>query len=196
MFSRSVFRSLAADLRLSAQSSISSAAPLRQRACLHQTALLRTQQQETVTQSSSPKPESPLNATPRTQTSQPETQNAPKVPPFDPFSSSTPQTRADVPIAKQPVAPSFDSPLEVTNSLMSRLPHLLGESGVAEVYLQSDWSNILSTQSHAKLGFRVVGRVFQVAFAGLSIRRYRFNEGRWTRLPGRILDLEISGENA
>jgi hypothetical protein len=81
-------------------------------------------------------------------------------------------------------------------SLMARLPHLLEESNASEVYLQSDWANIPSTQSHAKLGFRVVGRVFHLAVAGLSIRRFRTSDGRWTALPGRILDLEISGELA
>lgn len=154
MFSRSVFRSLAADLRWTAPSSISSAAPLRQRACLHQTALLRTQQQETQAQSSSLNPEAPLSTTPRAQTSQPEAQNAPKVPSFDPSNpSSVPQTRADVPIAKQPVAPTFDSPLEVTKSMMSRLPHLVGQSPhyiVAELHARP---YLLTEGDHVRLPF-------------------------------------------
>lgn len=147
MFSRSALRSLAADLRWSAPSSISCAAPLRQRACLHQTALLRTQQQETT-------PDSPLSATPRAQTSEPEIQASPKVPSYDPSSSSSiPQTRADVPIAKQPVAPTFDSPLEVTKSLMSRLPHLVGQSPhyvVAELHARPF---LLTEGDHVRLPF-------------------------------------------
>lgn len=38
-----------------------------------------------------------------------------------------PQTRADVPIAKQPVKPTFTEPLKVTKSLLSQLPHLAGQ---------------------------------------------------------------------
>lgn len=147
MFSRSALRSLAVDLRWSAPSLISSAAPLRQRACLHQTALLRTQQQETT-------PNSPLSTTPGAQATQPEIQASPKAPSYDPSSSSsTPQTRADVPIAKQPVAPTFDSPLEVTKSLMSRLPHLVGQSPhyvVAELHARP---YLLTEGDHVRLPF-------------------------------------------
>lgn len=95
-----------------------------------------------------------MSATPRAQSAQTETQNAPKVPSFDPFSSSSvPHTRADVPIAKQPVAPSFDSPLEVTNSLMSRLPHLVGQSPhyiVAELHARP---YLLTEGDHVRLPF-------------------------------------------
>ncbi|KAJ6114535.1 hypothetical protein N7486_000313 [Penicillium sp. IBT 16267x] len=122
MFSRSVLRSLTSDLRLSAPSI--SAIPLPQRACLHQTALLRNAQQQSQTQSSSSNPETPLSATPRAQASTPETQQG--------FQSSSinytiPQIRDDIPLAKQPVAPTFTSPLEVTKSLMAQLPHLVGQ---------------------------------------------------------------------
>ncbi|KAJ5566075.1 hypothetical protein N7535_007713 [Penicillium sp. DV-2018c] len=104
MFSRSALRSLASELRWTAPSTISSAAPLQQRACLHQTASkLNSQQPET--QPSTTHPESPLSATPRAQDSQP----SPRRPGFDEM-TMTPRTRADVPIAKQPVAPTFTSP--------------------------------------------------------------------------------------
>lgn len=123
MFSRSVLRSLVSDLRCTA-----SAAPLQQRACLHQTALLRASQQEASSQSSSPNPDTPLSATPRAQTSQPDAHQGVKVLTLDPATLITPRTRRDVPIEKQPVAPSFDAPLKVTKSLMSSLPHLVGQS--------------------------------------------------------------------
>lgn len=161
MFSRSVLRSFASELRWTAPSSISSAAPLPQRACLHQTAFLRQQSQ---TQSSSPNPDTPLSATPRAQASQPDTQNGFKAPSFDP--TSTPNTRADpaantiipnarnhIPIEKQPVAPNFDSPLQVTQSLLSRLPHLVGQSPhyvVAELHARP---YLLTEGDHLRLPF-------------------------------------------
>ncbi|EPS27036.1 hypothetical protein POX_g08665 [Penicillium oxalicum] len=156
MFSRSVFRGLAADLRLFTPISTSTAAaPLRQRACLHQTSLLRTQQQEISNQSSSSSnPELPLSAARRAQDSEPEVQHSPKVPSYDPSSpSSTPRTRADVPLAKQPVAPTFESPLEVSKSLLSRLPHLVGQSPhyiVAELHARP---YLLTEGDHVRLPF-------------------------------------------
>ncbi|KAJ5639262.1 uncharacterized protein N7484_007124 [Penicillium longicatenatum] len=116
MFSRSVLRSLTSDLRLSAPSI--SSIPLPQRACLHQTASLRNAQQQSQTQSSSVNPETPLSATPRAQDSIPETQ-------VSPINNTI--LRNDIPLAKQPVAPTFTAPLEVTKSLMAQLPHLVGQ---------------------------------------------------------------------
>ncbi|KAJ5769391.1 hypothetical protein N7520_003950 [Penicillium odoratum] len=119
MFSRSVLRSLTSDLRLSAP--LISATPLPQRACLHQTAWLRNSQQQAQTQSSPLNPETPLAATPRAQDSILETQQGFQA------SSDNYKPRNDIPLSKQPVAPTFDSPLEVTKSLMSQLPHLVGQ---------------------------------------------------------------------
>lgn len=152
MFSRSVLRSLVSDLRCTA--TYASAAPLPQRACLHQTALLRASQQESSSQSSSPNPETPLSATPRAQTSQPDGHEGIKVPSSDPTTTFIiPQTRRDVPIEKQPVAPTFDSPLKVTQSLMSRLPHLVGQSPhyvVAELHARP---YLLTEGDHIRLPF-------------------------------------------
>ncbi|KAJ5692631.1 hypothetical protein N7462_002054 [Penicillium macrosclerotiorum] len=153
MFSRSVLRSLAADLRLTAPSSISSSSLLQQRACLHQTALLRASQQDAQSQSSSLKHDAPLSAIPRAQTSQPTIQNSPTVLSSDPTTSLIPQTRADAPIAKQPVPPTFTSPLEVTKSLISRLPHLNGQSPhyvVAELHARP---YLLTEGDHIRLPF-------------------------------------------
>lgn len=79
--------------------------------------------QQSQSQPSSTHPESPLSATPRAQDSQPTTRDSYK---FD-EASMIPQTRADVPIAKQPVKPTFTEPLKVTKSLLSQLPHLAGQ---------------------------------------------------------------------
>lgn len=141
MFSRSVLRSFASDLRFVAPSSIS-AAPLPQRACLHQTAWLRTTQ----TQSHSTNPDTPLGAIPRVQDTQPST-------PTSKPNTTTPQTDADFPNAKKPVAPSFDAPIEVTKSLMSTLPHLVGQSPhyvVAELHARPF---LLTEGDHLRLPF-------------------------------------------
>lgn len=127
MFSRSILRSFTSELRWTAPSSITSASPLPQRACLHQTALLRATQEQPSTQSSNPNPSTPLTPTPRAQTTHPETQPSPQAPSSPTNISNAPQTRADVPIEKQPVPPTFTTPLEVTESLMARLPHLAGQ---------------------------------------------------------------------
>ncbi|KAJ5455254.1 hypothetical protein N7475_010375 [Penicillium sp. IBT 31633x] len=148
MFSRSALRSLASDLRWTAPSTISSAAPLQQRACLHQSASLMNSQ-HSQSQSSSTHPESPLSATPRAQDSQPETRRRYA---FE-ESTMTPQTRADVPIAKQPVAPTFTSPLKVTKSLMSQLPHLAGQKPhyvVAQLHARP---YLLTEGDHLRLPF-------------------------------------------
>lgn len=151
MFSRSVLRSLASDLRCTAASA---SAPLQRRACLHQTALLRASQQQTSSQSSSPNPDTPLSATPRAQTSQPDAHKGIRVALSDPPTTPIiPQTRRDVPIEKQPVAPTFDSPLKVTQSLMSRLPHLVGQSPhyvVAELHARP---YLLTEGDHIRLPF-------------------------------------------
>ncbi|KAJ5820236.1 hypothetical protein N7474_005827 [Penicillium riverlandense] len=118
MFSRSLLRKFAADLRVSAPSTISGAVPHPQRACLHQTA----SQEPPSSQLSSPKPDSPLSATPRAQTSQP-TANQ-QTPP----NTFIPQNRSHVPDEKRAVAPEFKEPLKVTRSLMERLPHLVGQA--------------------------------------------------------------------
>ena len=67
--------------------------------------------------------------------------------------NTVPQTRADVPLAKQPVPPKFDSPLEVTKSLLSRLPHLAGQAPhyiVAELHARP---YLLTEGDHLRLPF-------------------------------------------
>ncbi|KAJ5854384.1 hypothetical protein N7534_006927 [Penicillium rubens] len=148
MFSRSALRSLASELRWTAPSTISSAAPLQQRACLHQSASLMNSQQPQ-SQSTSSHPESPLSATPRAQDTQPKNV---KTSTFD-ENTMTPQTRAHVPIAKQPVAPTFNSPLKVTKSLMSQLPHLVGQKPhyvVAQLHARP---YLLTEGDHIRLPF-------------------------------------------
>ncbi|CAI7663298.1 unnamed protein product [Penicillium manginii] len=137
MFSRSVLRSFASDLRFAAPSSIS-AAPLPQRACLHQTAWLRTTQ----TQSHASIPDTTLGAIPR-----------PSTPTSTTTTTTTSQIDADFISAKKPVAPSFDAPIEVTKSLMSTLPHLAGQTPhyvVAELHARPF---LLTEGDHLRLPF-------------------------------------------
>ncbi|CAI7638791.1 unnamed protein product [Penicillium viridicatum] len=143
MFSRSALRSLASELRWTAPSTISSAAPLQQRACLHQSASLMNSQQPQ-SQSASSHPESPLRATPRAQDTQPKSHQGVKASTFD-ETTMTPQTRAHVPIAKQPVAPTFTSPL--------KLPHLAGQKPhyvVAQLHARP---YLLTEGDHIRLPF-------------------------------------------
>ena len=91
------------------------------RACLTTTTPKST---STATTTHSPTPEAPLSATPRAQFTEPAHQQS------HPSTSSTstpPQTRNHVPSSKQPVAPTFDSPLQVTKSLLDKLPHLTAQ---------------------------------------------------------------------
>jgi large subunit ribosomal protein L21 len=108
--------------------------------------------QQPQSQLSSTHPESPLSATPRAQNAQPKTHKG--IPPsnFD-ETTMTPQTRADVPIAKQPVAPTFTSPLKVTKTLMSQLPHLAGQKPhyvVAQLHARPF---LLTEGDHVRLPF-------------------------------------------
>ncbi|CAI7574561.1 unnamed protein product [Penicillium glandicola] len=143
MFSRSALRSLASELRWTAPSTISSVAPLQQRACLHQSASLMSSQQPQ-SQSASSHPESPLSATPRAQDTQPTTYQGVRASSFD-ENTMTPQNRAHVPIAKQPVAPTFTSPL--------KLPHLAGQKPhyvVAQLHARP---YLLTEGDHIRLPF-------------------------------------------
>ncbi|KAJ6157479.1 hypothetical protein N7470_005071 [Penicillium chermesinum] len=116
MFSRSVLRGFASELRCAA-TTISSAAPLPQRACLHQTARLHASQPA----SSSQPPKAPLSAEPRAQFTTPPIQRGPRVP-TDEDGNPIPTRRCDIPLEKQPVKPDFTKPLEVSKSLMEQLP--------------------------------------------------------------------------
>jgi large subunit ribosomal protein L21 len=104
-------------------------------------------------QSSSTHPDLPLSATPRAQDAQPKTHNGIK--PSNNFDETTmtPRTRADVPIAKQPVEPTFTTPLKVTKTLMSQLPHLAGQKPhyvVAQLHARP---YLLTEGDHLRLPF-------------------------------------------
>ncbi len=80
--------------------------------------------------------------------------------------------------------------------LMGRLTLCLNDLGIQDVFLQSDYGNVVSMRSHTSLGYRPVGRIFHLAIAGLSLRLYRTRERGWRFLPGRIGNLELSGAPA
>jgi large subunit ribosomal protein L21 len=64
-----------------------------------------------------------------------------------------PTTRAHLPIEKQPIAPSFTAPLQVTRSLMSQLPHLAGQKPhyvVAQLHAKP---YLLTEGDHLRLPF-------------------------------------------
>ncbi|RAL02960.1 mitochondrial 54S ribosomal protein bL21m [Aspergillus ibericus CBS 121593] len=111
MFSRTT---LARALALPIEHSSARSASTTFRACLHQAT--------STTTTTTSQPEAPLSATPRAQTSIPIQQ-----PRFLTSSNSIPQTRADVPLNKQPVAPTFDAPLKVSQSLLELLPNLTSQ---------------------------------------------------------------------
>ncbi|GKZ78604.1 hypothetical protein AnigIFM56816_002375 [Aspergillus niger] len=120
MFSRTTLaRALALPIEhTAARSSIlaSTSSTTTFRACLHQAT---TTSYSTTTSSH---PSAPLSATPRAQTSTPVEQ-----PHFLTPKNTIPETRADVPLNKQPVAPTFDAPLKVSQSLLDMLPYLTSQ---------------------------------------------------------------------
>ncbi|KAL4974928.1 ribosomal protein L21-like protein [Aspergillus desertorum] len=79
------------------------------RACLHQ-----------ATTTTPSRLEEPLSAFTRAQIFSPVAQQAP-------ISNRIPTTRADVPPSKQPIPPTFDTPLTVTKSLLDTLPLLTSQ---------------------------------------------------------------------
>ncbi|KAL2829714.1 ribosomal protein L21-like protein [Aspergillus cavernicola] len=106
MFSRSALaRAFALPLEQATRQSLTTTTF---RACLHQAS--------TPSNTSS---EEPLSATPRAQFSTPTEQPTHPTPTANP-----PVTRADVPIAKQPLPPTFMTPLKVSKSLLDTLPLL------------------------------------------------------------------------
>lgn len=81
----------------------------------------------------SPNPESPLSASPRAEFNDPTQQQhqSPVTPSAAIKSASTPyttpQASSHIPIHKQPLVPTFESPLKVTSSLLELLPHLVAQ---------------------------------------------------------------------
>lgn len=106
--------------------------------------------QQSQSQSASNHPESPLSATPRAQDAKPK-----GIPPSNNFNEETmtPLTRADVPLAKQPIEPTFTTPLKVTKSMLSQLPHLAGQKPhyvVAQLHARP---YLLTEGDHLRLPF-------------------------------------------
>ncbi|KKK17714.1 hypothetical protein P175DRAFT_0504866 [Aspergillus ochraceoroseus IBT 24754] len=104
--------------------------------------------QATTTASSTSHPDVPLSATPQTQTSAPE-----KQPEHSTSSTSVPQTRDQVPANKQPVKPTFDSPLKVSQSLLDMLPHLSSQRPHYITTHLHDRPYLLTAGDHLRLPF-------------------------------------------
>ncbi|KAL4782069.1 ribosomal protein L21-like protein [Aspergillus varians] len=107
MFSRSALaRAFALPLEQATRPSLTTTSTTF-RACLHQA---------TTTTQSNTHPEEQLSATP-----------SPTNQPTYKTSAVSPLTRADVPPAKQPIPPTFQTPLTVSKSLLGTLPHLTNQ---------------------------------------------------------------------
>ncbi|OJJ48543.1 hypothetical protein ASPZODRAFT_130608 [Penicilliopsis zonata CBS 506.65] len=129
MFSRSTLR-LARWTQQRPLSSPSLSVLLPQRACLHQSAAESQPSASPLETSSSTPAESVLPPTP-------------------------PQTRADVPPAKQPIAPQFDSPVQVTQSLLETLPYLTSQgSHYISAHLH-DRPYLVTEGDHVRLPFKM-----------------------------------------
>ena len=105
------------------------------RACLHQ-----------ATTTTPSHPEEPLSASPRAQSSSPVAQ-----PTFIP--NKTPTTRADVPPPKQPIPPTFDTPLTVTKSVLETLPLLTSQKPHYITAHLHDRPYLITEGDHLRLPF-------------------------------------------
>lgn len=76
-------------------------------------------------------------------------------------------------------------------SLMARLPELLQQRGVTDVFTQIECDNRASLDSHKSLGYRSVGFVWCLGVFGLVLRLYKVHGARWRLLPGRMGELEV-----
>ncbi|KAL2814932.1 ribosomal protein L21-like protein [Aspergillus granulosus] len=113
MFSRSALaRAFALPLEQAARPSLTTTTTTF-RACLHQS---------TATISTTSPPTEPLSTTARAQSSTPTVQSI-----HQPSTIPAPSTRADVPANKQSIAPTFTTPLKVSQSLLSTLPYLTSQ---------------------------------------------------------------------
>ena len=77
-------------------------------------------------------------------------------------------------------------------SLMARLPELIEDHGVVDVFTQIECDNQLSLDSHKSLGYRSVGFVWCLGVFGLFLRIHKTGGRRWRRLPGHVGKLEFS----
>ncbi len=81
----------------------------------------------------------------------------------------------------------------VWGMLMRVLPRELQKRNIQKVYLQTDYANIHSWDSHRSLGFVPVGRVCHVRIAGVGFTAAKSRSDRWWRLlPVKFAGLEIT----
>ena len=79
--------------------------------------------------------------------------------------------------------------------LMRVLPRELEKRHIERVYLQTDYANILSWESHRSLGFVPVGKICHLRIAGLGFTAVKVNgSGGWRSLPVKIAELEITAK--
>lgn len=93
------------------------------------------------------------------------------------------------------VAFSYDGKgtrLGAWGTLMMQLPGLLDDRRVGQVVTLVDVENTHSIRSHLSLGYRRIGYVGCVKFAGWVQTIYTVGGGTWRMLPGRIGSVAIS----
>ncbi|KAJ5220026.1 hypothetical protein N7468_009230 [Penicillium chermesinum] len=153
MFSRSVLRGFASELRCAA-TTISSAAPLPQRACLHQTARLHASQPA----SSSQPPKAPLSAEPRAQFTTPPIQRGPRVP-TDEDGNPIPTRRCDIPSKSNPPElhrrPAPRPPYLLTEGDHIRLPFLMPNVRSGDI-LRFNRASVLGSRDYTLKGSPVL----------------------------------------
>jgi hypothetical protein len=94
------------------------------------------------------------------------------------------------------VAWSYDgrgAKLGAWGSLMARLPHILHELRVNEIFALVDYRNFRSLDSLKSLGYRSLGLISCLQLFGATLRAYKPHGGTWRRLPRSIGKLNLSG---
>jgi len=86
-------------------------------------------------------------------------------------------------------------------AMMMRLPEVLDELDVDEVYTLIDYDNDESIDAHLSLGYRRAGvvthfRLFGIGFSLLKEDGHGWQRHVWKRLPGRIGKIEFDGNKS
>jgi len=90
---------------------------------------------------------------------------------------------------------SFDGKgtrLGAWGSLMARLPELLGEQEIQELFALIEWNNWRSLDSHRSLGYQKAGAVACLSLWPFVWPRFAEQGQAWQPVPGRLGKLEIA----
>ena len=116
--------------------------------------------------STNPNPETPLRAEPRAQYNEPQQQQQQQQQQNQKQALAgegagaawqTPRTRNEIPVNKQPVPPTFTTPLKVTQTLLETLPHLTAQkSQYISAHLHAK-PYLVTEGDHVRLPFHMPG---------------------------------------